>query len=209
MKRGIIFDLDGTLWDASEITYESFGNFFEENGFKKPSYNVYVSLIGKTKESFAKEFFPGVKEERQKELIEKLFKRKDKYLQIYGAKLYEGMEETLKEISSQYPLFIVSNSDMGYIETFLEYYNFNRYFTGHLSNGDTRKEKYENIKIIINDYELDESFYVGDTELDYLSTLKAGIPFVWASYGFGSVSENVIELKEFKNLPEIINKIFI
>ena len=38
-------------------------------------------------------------------------------------------------------------------------------------------------------YNLKDTIYVGDTMGDYLSCKKAGIPFVFASYGFGEVSD--------------------
>ena len=48
--------------------------------------------------------------------------------------------------------------------------------------------KADNIRQIIRDYNLKTPVYVGDTLGDFNATKDAGIPFVFASYGFGQVS---------------------
>ena len=49
--------------------------------------------------------------------------------------------------------------------------------------------KAENITRIVDDYHLNSPVYVGDTMGDYEACGKAGVPFIFASYGFGNVPE--------------------
>ena len=48
--------------------------------------------------------------------------------------------------------------------------------------------KSENIKLIIERNNLKNAIYVGDTELDMEAAFAAGIPFVFAEYGFGNAN---------------------
>ena len=41
----------------------------------------------------------------------------------------------------------------------------------------------------MREHHLQSPVYVGDTMGDFLSCRKAGVPFVFASYGFGDVPE--------------------
>ena len=93
----------------------------------------------------------------------------------------------LKQLKENYRLFIVSNCQAGYIEVFLETSGLGSYFEGHLCPGDTGNAKADNICKIIQEYHLKAPVYVGDTLGDFNATKTAGIPFVFASYGFGQV----------------------
>ena len=53
------------------------------------------------------------------------------------------------------------------------------------------KPKGENIKLIIERNAIQKCFYIGDTQGDYNATKIAGIPFLYAKYGFGSVDTEV------------------
>ncbi|MBP5792253.1 MAG: HAD family hydrolase, partial [Spirochaetaceae bacterium] len=54
-------------------------------------------------------------------------------------------------------------------------------------NGDTGLLKDENIKLIVKRNGLKSPVYVGDTQGDADACAKAGVPIVYASYGFGKV----------------------
>ena len=52
-------------------------------------------------------------------------------------------------------------------------------------SGRTGMEKGENIKLIMKRNGIDNAVYVGDTAGDESAARYAGIPFIWAAYGFG------------------------
>ena len=97
--------------------------------------------------------------------------------------MYPQLEETLKNLSARFPLFIVSNCQAGYIEVFLQATGFGHYFKGHLCPGDTGMAKAENIMKIRDDFDLKDPVYVGDTLGDFNACRKADIPFIFAEYG--------------------------
>ena len=103
--------------------------------------------------------------------------------------IYDGLEETVKCLSQQYPLFIVSNAHKGYIESFLEISGYTPYFTDHVCNGDNDLPKADNIRLIMDRHRLQSAVYAGDTLGDYQAAKAAGASFAFASYGFGEVPD--------------------
>lgn len=60
----------------------------------------------------------------------------------------------LQIMYKKYPLYIVSNSQSGYIEVFLQTSGLEKYFKGHLCNGDTGLDKGSNIRKLADTYDL-------------------------------------------------------
>ena len=69
--------------------------------------------------------------------------------------------------------------------------------------GDTGLAKAENIQKISRDYHLSDPVYVGDTMGDFHACQKAGVPFIFASYGFGEVKEPWKTIQKPADLLEI------
>jgi phosphoglycolate phosphatase len=109
-----------------------------------------------------------------------------------GGDLYLGLEDALKYLSEKYKLFIVSNCQSGYIEVFFKISGLEHYFIGHQCYGTKSQPKAENILDIVKDHDLKAPVYVGDTMGDYTAAAKAGVPFIFANYGFGIVEQNQV-----------------
>lgn len=185
----IIFDVDGTLWDSTEIVAKTWTKVLAEQTDMRmiiTSARLH-QLFGQTLPDIARQLFPEETTARQLELIDLCCEEEHRALLKTPAPTYPGLEDTLKILSKKYPLYIVSNCEAGYIETFLEATGLEAYFRGHLCPGDTGNAKAANIRQIVQDYQLKEPVYVGDTEGDHRACQEAGVPFVFASYGFGQV----------------------
>jgi phosphoglycolate phosphatase len=133
--------------------------------------------------------FPYLDAAQRKDFMARCAKKEIDTLNEMGGELYPDLEETLKYLVTKYKLFIVSNCQNDYIETFLRYSGFGQYFSGYQCFGTKNQPKAENIKDIVNDHSLKAPVYVGDTLGDFTSSQKAGVPFIFASYGFGEVEE--------------------
>ena len=48
---------------------------------------------------------------------------------------------------------------------------------------------------------LKRPLYIGDTQGDYNAAVKAGVPFLHAAYGFGSVDAPVPAVERFADIP--------
>lgn len=187
----IIFDVDGTLWDSTDVVAKAWTDYLRQ----KEQIDLTITagqlktLFGKPLAEIAALVFPQYPENEQLRLIDGCCEAEHALLHITGAPLYEDLEKALQILSAQYPLYIVSNSQCGYIELFLAKTGFAKYFHGHLCNGDTSLDKGSNIRQITDQNGLKDPVYVGDTIGDFEACRKAGVPFVLAEYGFGEVSE--------------------
>ncbi len=208
-KNGIIFDLDGTLWDAIKQIMDARNIAMEKKSLKyRFSYEKTKSYMGLTPEETIPLAFEDVDFSKGLSYFKIALNEEINYLKDNPGKLYPNEEEILNKLKDKYPLFIVSNSDKGYIENYLDSLNMNKYFIDHLCAGDTNKPKWQNILIMKEKYKLDKVIYVGDTLKDFNETKKAGQIFVHASYGFGRIDEKVNKITNLEELPELVDKLF-
>ena len=190
MIDSIIFDVDGTLWDCTDTVAQAWTDMLKgEPDVQRVITGAELKkLFGKLLSEIGRILFPDCSPERLADLLDKCYRAEEEALHNHPPKPYEGLEDTLKALSASYPLYIVSNCQAGYIECFLEATGLGRYFSGHLCPGDSGQAKAANIRTIIEINHLHSPVYVGDTLGDFQATHEAGIPFVFASYGFGQVS---------------------
>lgn len=185
----IIFDVDGTLWDSTEICANAWTRIIQQETDLSMIIDAPTlkGLFGRLLPDIAAVLFPEYSKEEQLRLIDLCCQEEHRALLETCAPLYPELESTLKELQKKYRLFIVSNCQAGYIEVFLKASGLSAYFESHLCPGDTGRAKADNIQQIIQTYHLSSPVYVGDTLGDFHATKTAGIPFVYASYGFGEV----------------------
>ncbi|MDF2944033.1 MAG: hypothetical protein K0S01_2891 [Herbinix sp.] len=193
MIDSIIFDLDGTLWDSTKEVAIAFNKVLEE---KYPEVTEVVtaerlqSLFGLPLDEIAVKLFISVPQEQAIRVMEECCAYECSYLGRYGATLYEGLEETLRELSKTYKLLIVSNCQEGYIQCFFEAYpQLEQYFIDFEYPGRSGKFKADNIRMVIERNNLINPIYVGDTLGDANASKEAGVPFIFARYGYGEVKE--------------------
>ena len=202
---GIIFDLDGTLWDSSaEINY-SWGQVLrmQPDITHDPDQKELESVTGLGADDLTKKLFPYLSFERRMEIFDACAVFECEYLAEHGAKLYPHLIETLEALSKEHPLFIVSNCADGYIQAFLKAHDTAKYITDFECIGRTGKPKSENIKLIVERNNLKNPVYVGDTQWDCDAATAAGVPFIFAAYGFGKV-ENKPAIHNFAELPALV-----
>ncbi len=209
MKKGIIFDMDGTLWDSAEGVAGSWTQVVKEEYPEFPEITTedIQSVMGKTMDVIAGILFPSLTEGEQLELLDKCCIRENDYLEEYGGVLYPELEETFIELKKDYNLYIVSNCQSGYIEAFLSHYEFEKYFEDIECYGNNELGKGENIKLLFERNNLDKAVYVGDIQGDYEATMEAGLPFIHAAYGFGTIAAQVPSIEKFSDLPELVKTI--
>lgn len=201
----IIFDLDGTLWDSTDVVLRAWNIVIEHNDkVKFPiTREAMESIMGLQAHQIGTKLFPYLDKDTSTKLIKYCCEEEKKLLLKEGGNLYPDLELVLKTLSQSYPLFIVSNCECGYIETFLEYHKLEEYFKDIECAGNTGQVKGENIKLIISRNNLGNPVYVGDTKGDYDAAKLAKIPFAFASYGFGTVKEYDYFLQEISDLIKL------
>lgn len=191
--ESIIFDLDGTLWDSSENVAASWTNTLKNSGDPDVSNIVFTGedirgVMGMTMDEIAKKLLPMLPPQQQLDTLQKCSAEENDFLAVHGGRLFDNTEQTLSLLVQRHRLFIVSNCQCGYIETFLQFSGLGRLFTDHLCWGETNTPKSETITAVMKKNNIAGAAYVGDTQGDCDSAFGAGIPFVHAAYGFGKIT---------------------
>jgi len=203
----IIFDLDGTLWDSTGNVALAWQEVINKVDYvKEPMTRDKIRAVtGMAYNVIFDTMFGYLDKDKRDELMAICAKSELDMLHKKGGELYPGLDETLSYLAGKYKLFIVSNCQSGYIEIFLKLSNVGHYFSGHQCYGTKGNPKAENIKDIVNDNRLKAPVYVGDTQGDYDSATKAGVPFIFANYGFGRVEQGQIAtISTFDELAELL-----
>ncbi len=186
--------MDGTLWDSRASIIENWNEVMRRyNLLEKPLLpDNMIPYMGLLATDVLKELCPGISEETLNEVLNEIVKNEAKLIRRHGGILYEKVQETLTNLSQNHELYIVSNAQNGYIEAFLDYYGFHNLFKDFESHGRTKKDKADNIRLILNRNKLNpaETVYVGDTQTDYDSAVKNNLDFIFCNYGFGEITES-------------------
>lgn len=185
----VLFDLDGTLWDTTAALAEIWQLALrdEPDVTRSVTKEDLAGVMGMTSVQLMHTLFPDLSDERGARLFDKLCIAEDDYLRGHGGVLYEGLEETLQALSQRVPLAIISNCGPEYIPTFFEAHGLEKYFRDWECIGRTGLQKGDNIRLVAERNGLKSPVYVGDTTMDQSAAQHAGVPFIFAAYGFGKV----------------------
>ena len=208
-KSGIIFDMDGTLWDSAKAVADSWTEVVarEYTPERVITEEEIKSVMGLTMDKLAARIFPELPEEKRLQLLEVCGREENEYLRTHGAIVYPQVEETFQKLKEKYHLYIVSNCQSGSIEAFLEYYGYGKYIEDTECYGNNGLVKGENIRKVAERNHLTKAVYVGDIQGDYDASMQAGVEFIHAGYGFGTVDANVPEIAAFAELPEVVKSV--
>ena len=202
----IIFDVDGTLWDSTDSVARSWNLAIQENSSLDLTIteNALQQVFGKTMTEIADTLFSRLPDKERIKLLEVCFQYENRYLETHPGKLFDGVTDTLAALSGQYPLFIVSNCQQGYIEVLLRTCSLEPFIKDHLCFGETQTSKGQTILTLMKRNGLKNPVYVGDTRGDADACAEAGIPFIFAGYGFGDVPDAKMRISKFTDLKDLV-----
>lgn len=206
---GIIFDVDGTIWDATDTILEGFneGVLSYLNEDYLITRKQLQSVFGKTMEELFAILFPTLSKEEQIRIGKLCMEHEDRKLKMKGGNLYTGMRELIQTLKQQYNIYIVSNCQLGYIETMLEFTGLGSYITDFLCYGETLQPKSFTIREIMRRNNLENVVYIGDTLGDQNACIEAGVPFIYVTYGFGEGVEAEMSVDEPLQILELIKQL--
>lgn len=209
IEKAIFFDLDGTLWDAVFPIYTSWNETMKNHNLPYQfSYDQVKSFMGLVGKEIGEKAFKDVDIDTAHSYFDLISLEQVAYLGKHPGNPFENEKEVLETLKNEYPLFIVSNCEQGYIENYLNGLNMHRYFLDHTCVGDTGLEKWQNILYLKNKYNIKNIIYVGDTIKDYEASQKAGVNFIHANYGFGKFDQAKHQINSIKELPNAVKNIF-
>ena len=201
----IIFDMDGTLWDAVDSYCQIWNTTFEQFELKQVvTRDELLKCMGMPIDEIFRQIIK-VNVDPQK-YLELLDKNEQEMMPILGGKLYTGVAEGIKFLSPHYKLFMVSNCGADGLKNFLSFTKLDQYFCDSLTHGETLLSKADNIKLLIERHGLKNAVYVGDTQGDCNAAHKAGIEMIFAKYGFGECEDAEYTIESFPQLLDLLYK---
>ncbi|MBO5129295.1 MAG: HAD family hydrolase [Oscillospiraceae bacterium] len=187
--ESLIFDIDGTLWDSRALVAEGYNIQLRREGLQHLCTDAeeLKPLFGLVMEDLADRLFASIPAPERYELTKRCMKTENEYLHENPCDIgYPGVRATLEKLKEKHRLFIVSNSNCGYPELCMGKLGIDHLFEGHLCFGDTGTPKGQTIRRLMERHGIASACYIGDTQGDMEASEAAGIPFIWAAYGFGN-----------------------
>lgn len=213
MKKYLIFDVDGTLWDSTPIVARGWNRAISE----AEGCDVVITPerlrreFGQPMDVIADHLFGGITDqERRQRLLDQCCLYEQKLLEENQTDIsYPGMRDGMEKLAEEYRLYIVSNCQCGYIELVMEKNHMTHLIRDFECFGNTWTCKGETIRTLMarNEIPREEAVYIGDTKGDQEAAKLAGISFIHAAYGFGQVEDADAVIHEFAGLGQVLKKL--
>jgi phosphoglycolate phosphatase len=183
----IFFDLDGTLWDATESTAQAWTGVFAQWNFGMTVTPAQIrSVAGKPYLECLEIVSPDAAAcDNLPKLLQELGQAEREAMQRMGGRYYEGALQGLSQLAQLSKLYLVSNCNDWYLEAFLDHSGTRHLFADTVCHGTTGLPKHENLRKLMAGNGLTGGYYVGDTNGDRIAAEAAGLVYVHAEYGFG------------------------
>ena len=195
----LIFDMDGTLWDAADTYVASWNEGFKKENVDKEITRADLShMMGWEKRKVLDHIMPDYDLAKQERIFDSINEVRAELIPQMGGILYDGVREGLEQLAAKYKLFIVSNCPENLIKQFMEWAEISHLISDEMAHGVNSKPKHHNIQLLIDRHHLSNPVYIGDTQTDSEESRKAGVPFVFLSYGFGKTDDYDLKFDTFE-----------
>ena len=204
--ESLIFDIDGTLWDSRALVAEGYNAQLHREGLDHLCVDAerLKTLFGKVMTEIADALFESLPREERYPLLERCMESENAHLHESPCDIgFPGVKETLEKLAENHRLFIVSNSQCGYPELCIRKMGLEKLIQGHLCFGDTGTTKGQTILRLMKEHNIESAAYIGDTQGDLEACEEAGIPFVFAAFGFGNPAHWDARIEKFEDLLEL------
>jgi len=201
----IVFDIDGTLWNASAASATGWTNGLRSLGVERRiTAEEIESVAGRPYEECVDILLPGLRR-RFPALSARLGESEREAVLAKAGVLYDGVREGIRTLSRAYRIFIVSNCQSWYLDIFLRFSGIGPALAGCDCNGDSGLPKDKMLRNLKATYRFQKPVYVGDTEGDGKAAASAGFPFIHVRYGFGTASECLRAFDTFDDLVRYLD----
>jgi phosphoglycolate phosphatase len=199
----LIFDMDGTLWDAVDTYANSWNLVFEKMNIKRIiGRNDLMQLMGMEGKKLTKVLMPDFDDDRALGIYIDVNETRRQILPTSGGVMYPGVTEGMKQLATKYKLFILSNCAIGIIPLFISWAGIADDITDSIAYGQNNMPKHYNMQLLIDKHQLNNPVYIGDTNGDAEQTRMAGIPFIFVTYGFGKTDDYELKFDDFESLTK-------
>lgn len=201
----LIFDMDGTLWDAVDSYVAVWNVTFEAMGYRvSVSRDELLLYMGKPLDEIVASIASFLPSDRIGEFYDRLARNDSEMMPVLGGRLYPGVAGWFPRLAERYGIYMVSNCGPDGLRNFLSFTGLTPYVTDTLTNGETRLPKSGNIALLAGRNGLKSSVYIGDTQGDCDQAHLAGIPMIHVSYGFGECRDADYSFSSFESLAQFL-----
>jgi phosphoglycolate phosphatase len=204
-KKLIIFDFDGTIADTVEVFVQVNNDNYKDYGTKFVSQED-VEALKKMGDRQALKFL-GINMLEFILITRKFFNQIHAFM--HTAPIYKDMKEVLSSVHHNGKLTaIVSRNSVANIKSFLKANKIEHISAIYAETIILRKHKI--IRQLLKRHKLtsEQAVFIGDRISDYVAAKKAGIDFIFVTWGYGDatkVPQN--ELKYIAHTPQELKKI--
>lgn len=183
MRRGVLFDLDGTLLDTLEDLTDGTNYALRQFGLPERTVAEVRQFVGSGAEKLIRRALPGRKDDPDALEVLRVFREfYNTHCQI-KTRPYGGILEALAVLKEKYPLAVVSNKPDSAVKPLCA-----RYFPGLYARGESadcpRKPAPDMVYKAMEALGVEACVYVGDSDVDVDTAKNAGIPCLSVLWGF-------------------------
>jgi len=194
MKKGIIFDLDGTLLNSLVDIADAVNFVLEQNHFPVHEFDAYKQFIGNGIDVLARKALPKDISKSDFNLYFEEIKVSYKLRQNTRTAPYDGILSLLEELNRKdIKIAILSNKPHEFVEPTVNRYFPNIKFEIMLgSRPNTPRKPHPEAVYEILDYltlKKEECFFIGDTSTDINTGKNANIDSIGVTWGFRDKEE--------------------
>ena len=204
----IFWDLDGTIWDASAAIAVAWTEVFNQRGLaKKITDNDIRSVAGKPYLECLKIVVPQALEWAGfSELLDDLTVAEQKCLKEMGGVFYPKAIESIRLLANNHQLYIVSNCNRWYLDTFLQLSSLEDIFRDAICFTTRNEDKGKNIKYLMEKFSIPNGYYVGDTMGDKIAAISNGLVFLHAKFGYDATVSSQLSFDTFVELVDFFSQ---
>lgn len=202
MIETILFDVDGTLIDTTDVMINSLKMTLKEIKSIVISDNRELNFIlGITGEKAIEKFASS--DDEKKILLNNWAKNIEAL--SYQESVFSGIKEMLKKLKTYgYTTGIVTSKNQHEMESEFNRFKLNSYFDCIVNSSDTKMHKPNaapiNLALNILNKPKSTALYVGDSPYDLKTARNSGIKFAWAQWG------SVAVISDFKDADIFLAK---
>ena len=222
--KGIIFDLDGVIYDITNAIEKAVDDCLEKYSLKVKREEVMQEIahlieeiqhypvpqmILKSYDLLKVNFLEDLKYFKKMRIAVFLFNQFNKYRENAG--IFEGIDDLISDLSKNKKLAILTNNNSTYAEEVLEKFNLRKYFDIIIGFNDVTEVKPnpEGIQKILSMMKIEpsEAIFIGDMTTDILAGKAANVKMICVASGLAqkeTLMENNPDILA-ENTQELIN----
>ncbi|WP_064093566.1 HAD hydrolase-like protein [Rossellomorea aquimaris] len=216
MKKAMIFDMDGTLFQTNKILQTSLEDTFEmlrelELWRGETPLEMYREIMGVPLSVVWETLLPQHQSPIHIKANEVFHEKLIKNIKAGKGDLYPHAKELLAYLSNRgYPIFVASNGCPHYLESIISYYQLDKWISKCYSIQEIEsKEKGDLIRKVKNDNQLMYGAVVGDRLSDFQGAEMNDLLSIGCKFDFSKMEElaqadvvvnDLMEIREFLEL---------